>query len=123
MKKIVFLIVLMVAVIGLAFAAPTGSVSSATTVDASGEGTLGESVTLALTLGALSMNAGVVLTDIGPDGEVDLTGDIAVAFGDAVSVSTESPFEKACSVCMLSERSSLPPPKLNSPIIYSTVLR
>ena len=89
MKKMIFLLLIFIAAIG--FAQPTGSVTSDSTWDVDAE-TLKEALSATITLGALSTSLGITIANIGQDAEIDLTGDIAYAFTDALKVKLASSY-------------------------------
>jgi len=92
MKKALFVMIMILFVAVIGFTAPTGSVSSETSLNADADAMLGETIKASLTIGALSLNGGLVLTTIGVETGIDITGDIAYAFGDAVAVKLASSY-------------------------------
>jgi len=89
MKKVLIAILLCVAVLG--FGQATGSVTTETTVDLDAE-TVKEALSATVAISALSISAGITVSEIGDEAEMDLTGDIAYTFGGKVKVKLASSY-------------------------------
>ena len=92
MRKLLLVLLLCVAALG--FGQATGSVTTETTVDIDAE-TLKEALSATVAISALSISAGITITEIGAAPEedyIDLTGDIAYTFGELVKVKLASSY-------------------------------